>query len=86
MAKRIFFLIRDKKLRRTGNLKLIVRKTDENCFNYFIHGALELPTLKEIVPPENFIVLEATGTNDSGSKISYKLISVNEVDFSVTVL
>lgn len=81
----IHFSIRNKQLRRTGNLKLTVRKTDENCFNYFLRGALELPSLKEIVPPENFIVLEATGTNDSGSKISYKLISVNEVEFSVTV-
>jgi len=81
----IHFSIRDKKLRRTGNLKLTVRKTDENFFYYFIHGALELSSMKEIVPPENFIVLEAIGTNETGGEISYKLISVNDVDLSVTI-
>ena len=82
----IFFLIRDKKLRQTGNLKLTVKKTDKNFFNYFIHGALELASLKEIVPPENFIVLEATGTNDSGSHIEYKLISVTDIDVAIKVV
>lgn len=82
----IRFSIRNKQLRRTGNLKLTVRKTDENFFNYFLHGALELASLKEIVPPENFIVLEATGTNDSGSQIEYKLISVNDIDVAIKVV
>ncbi len=81
----LHFSIRDKKLRRTGNLKLTVRKTDENFFHYFLHSALELSFRKEIVPPENFLVLKAKGTNSSGGEISYKLISINDVDFSVTV-
>ena len=81
----INFYTTDKTLRRTGKLKLTVKETDQNLFRLFTIASLEPVFFKEIVPPSNFMVLKAKGTNYSGNFINYELTSINAIDLSITI-
>lgn len=82
----IYMNIRDLKKRRSGKLKLTIAESDINLLHIFTTASLEPVFFKEIVPPFNFLVLNAKGTNTSGGEIEYQFISMNDISLTVKVL
>ncbi|MGE5943985.1 MAG: hypothetical protein ACM31G_06565 [Flavobacteriales bacterium] len=83
-ASEITYKILNERKRKIAQYKLTIQGSDQNLFFAFKLSDLETLQFTKIIPPMNFIVLKAKGTNMSGINVKYELISIEE-DFDLTV-
>ncbi|WP_397298993.1 hypothetical protein [Nonlabens ulvanivorans] len=81
----VVFKIFNNRNKRIARYKLKIRETKKKLFSIFKLSSLETLLFTEIVPSQNFLILEAKGTNTNGRFVEYKLDSIEDINLNIDI-
>lgn len=82
-SKEVVFKIYNNRNKRIAIYKLKIKETEKNLFPIFKLSSLETLLFTDIIPPINFLILEAKGTNTNGNSVEYKLDAIEDINLKV---